>query len=88
MSGEIQLPDMIDPDAPHVEFRIHQCAECREHGPVALAQNPAWWTWGDAHTAETGHKKFYQWTLARNAGQMTTVSTRRQARRPLGKRGE
>lgn len=87
MTGDIQLPDMIDPDAPSLEFRLHQCRECREHGPMTLADNPAWWQWGDAHRAETGHRKFHQWTLSRHAGEVVTVNElRRPARRPLGKR--
>lgn len=85
MAGEIQLPDMIDPEANHVEFRVHQCAECGEAGPLTLVQNPDWWAFGDRHTEQTGHRKFYQYTVTRNRGQMTTLPSAR-ARRPLGRR--
>lgn len=85
MAGEIQLPDMIDPDAPHVEFRVHQCRECGATGPLTQVANPDWWTFGDRHTEETGHRKFYQYTITRNAGETTTLPGARK-RRPLGKR--
>lgn len=84
MTGDIQLPDMIDPDAPHMEFRVHQCAECGEAGPPALTNNPIWWEWGNKHTDETGHRKFAQWTLTRSIGRMETIPVRK--RRSLGTR--
>lgn len=89
MTGDIQLPDMIDPESSHVEFRLHQCAEdgCRAHGPLTLVSNPAWFEWGDQHTAETGHKKFYQYLVVRNRGEMTGLTTPSRKRRPLGNRG-
>lgn len=88
MTGDIQLPDMIDPEATHVEFRLHQCAEvgCRASGPLTLVANPEWHEWGDRHTAETGHRKFYQYSVVRNRGEVTGLTTSRR-RRPLGSRG-
>jgi hypothetical protein len=85
MPGEIQLPDMIDPDARHAEFRAHQCRECGEAGPLTQAANPAWWVWGDRHTDETGHRKFFQYTITRDAGETVTLPGARR-RRPLGRR--
>jgi hypothetical protein len=84
----VELPDAIDPDAPHVEFRMNQCRECLAAGPVALAQNPVWWQWGNQHHDETGHTKIYQYTLTRNTGQISTVGAARKARRALGARGQ
>jgi hypothetical protein len=89
MTGDVQLPDMIDPDAAHVEFRATQCRECGEAGPVALKTNPTWWQWGDDHSTATGHTKIFQWTLTRNSGEIVNMSTRRKpTRRALGARGQ
>jgi hypothetical protein len=89
MSDLPTLPDMIDPEARHVEFRATQCEECRECGPITTVENPEWWQWGDQHNSETGHRKIYQWTLTRNRGEITTVGTALRApkRRTLGNRG-
>ena len=84
---DVQLPDMIDPEATHVEFRVSQCEQCQEAGPLTLVNNPDWMLWGDAHADATGHKRFYQYTVTRNRGQITTVGALRSKRRPLGNRG-
>lgn len=87
-SDMIQLPNAIDPEARHVEFRVTACREqgCDATGPVALANNPIWWEWGNTHADETGHKRFYQYTLTRNFGEITTVGATVKRRRALGQR--
>lgn len=85
MTGQVQLPDMIDPDAPYVEFRANQCRECGEAGPVLNVSNPAWHEWFTKHRNETGHSKFFEYKIARSAGQEATMPVRR--RRTLGQRG-
>lgn len=84
MTGDVQLPWMIDPDAPFLEFRANQCRECGEVGPLVLAQNPAWHAWFTQHSEETGHTRFYQYKMERSAGQEVTMPGRK--RRALGSR--
>jgi len=88
MTGDVQLPDMIDPDAPHLEFRANQCRECGAVSTITLVANPEWWQWGDDHMRETGHTKFFQWSLTRNTGQIVSMPAPRARRRTLGTRGQ
>lgn len=86
MTGDVQLPSMIDPEAHHVEFRATQCAECGETSPLVLPENPEWYSWMSRHHDATGHTKIYQYTITRNRGEHNTMGTPR-ARRTLGGRG-
>lgn len=87
MSGEVQLPGLVAPDAPYVEFRANQCRVCGETGPVALVDDPAWWQWADAHRSATGHSKIFEFKIARSAGMIVDMpSARKPKRRPLGQR--
>jgi hypothetical protein len=86
---DIPLPDAIDPDAGHVEFRMYQCRECGKAGPLVQVANPLWWKWGDEHHDTTGHRKIYQYTLTRNTGEVCTIGAlRAPKRRALGTRGQ
>lgn len=75
-ASPVQLPDMIDPEAPYLEFRANQCKECGEVGPLALVQNPAWHEWFTQHSDATGHTKFYEYKMQRSSGAITSVGTR------------
>ena len=85
MTGDVQLPGMIDPDARYVEFRANQCKVCLESGPVTNVDNPAWHEWFTRHQDETGHSEFYEYKIARSAGAAFSLPARK--RRSLGNRG-
>lgn len=84
MTGDVQLPDMIDPDAPYMEFRANTCRECGEVGPLTSVQNPAWHEWFTRHEDETGHREFFEYKIIRSSGATTRLP--RPKRRPLGTR--
>lgn len=71
------LPDDIDPNAPHVEYRAMQCRTCEEYGPVVpmADKNDPRHLWDVEHlnlSMRRGekHDKFYAWTLTRNTSRI------------------
>lgn len=89
MTGEVQLPGMIDPEAHYVEFRATQCAECGDASPMVLSTNPEWHAWMSRHHDATGHTKIFEYKASRSRGEHTTLSSLRSPRRrTLGTRGQ
>lgn len=71
------LPDNIDPNAPHIEFRAMQCRSCGAYGPVVpmADKNDPRHLWDVEHLDEfkalgQRHDKFYAWTLTRNTSRI------------------
>lgn len=84
MTGDVQLPAAIDPDAPYAEFRATQCKECGEAGPITLVTNAEWRAWFARHSDATGHTRLFEYKITRSVGQETHMPMRK--RRSLGTR--
>ncbi|MEO3852597.1 hypothetical protein ABGB09_34110 [Streptomyces sp. B8F3] len=63
------LAEGIDPDAPQVQSVSFECRSCGERGPwvrtdVKYATGPI--AWDAQHEEETGHSRYYRWSVTRN----------------------
>lgn len=80
-----QFPDLpagVDPNAGHVVFVMTECRTCNDRGPLSGPQERAVDTslWFEGHSAETGHDRFYLWSLTRNTGRAVTFGQNRKTR--------
>lgn len=67
------LPDQkIKPNQPVVVFLMHECRACGEVGPWVRVgtEEERRHVWDVAHQKQTGHGKYYQWSITRSIVQV------------------
>jgi hypothetical protein len=67
----IPLPSEIDPDEPVVSMILMECRSCGERSPLLRNDTGVYaGKWDADHAGKTGHRRFYVWSVRRQASQV------------------